>query len=729
MSTVTNTPDNPEGKRSATDAALDRFADMMIEKIEGISNDWKKPWFTEGTMAWPKNLDGREYNGMNALMLTMHCEKEGFKVPVFMTFDRIAGLNYKGGRKTGSSQAVDKDGKPLPQVSVLKGSKSFPVFLTTFTVVNPETHEKISYDDYKHLLEDERSKYKVFPKLNVFNVFNVDQTNLAESRPELYQKLLDNNTISKPIERKEGEMFTIPEVEEMIRSNKWLCPIKPTYGDDAYYSISKDEIVVPQKKQFTDGEAFYGTLFHEMIHSTGAESRLNRLNPSSGFGSHDYAVEELKAELGSALISQRYGIQKYIKEDSAAYLKSWLDSLKESPDYIRTVLTDVKKATSMVIDATEKVEREMKEGADYAQEQTNPVQQGEKEHIAAKGKPSVDEEKAKEQSKYSVYCAGVGRYVSQVANPAVHFADKDNALLFNTKEEAKAVARECKYYMPDERFTVREVKVPVQALDQNQEKAAVQAPLKDLGTYQIPQWALNYMVNGESDGLNDEEITSVDKFVKENFPNGYLMQIDWNETNEFNRFPAFGPRNENALSQRGESPFLATSTVAVQFRDPVLRETEQPTVSSDELGIITHPNREIWQVTLVGAYDTSDLQELRQRARMMNGIPSSEENKFYFMDEANARKFNAVPGAFQSVEEQDARSRLSDLVVEIRGESRQPWLAGKVDGQPVLSVLLQPNEYKDYMSNRTSIEDLALKNFKPYLEQSPEEKQALGMGR
>lgn len=165
---------NNEAKRSAEDRALDRFADMMIEKIQGISADWKKPWFTEGTMAWPKNLDGRDYNGMNALMLMMHCEKEGFKLPVFLTFDRVAGLNYKGGRKTGSSQAVGKDGQPLPQVSVNKGAKSFPVFLTTFTVVNPETHEKIKYDDYKHLPEDEKSKYKVFPKLNVFNGFTMD---------------------------------------------------------------------------------------------------------------------------------------------------------------------------------------------------------------------------------------------------------------------------------------------------------------------------------------------------------------------------------------------------------------------------------------------------------------------------------------------------------------------------------------------------------------------------
>ena len=58
---------------SAEDKALDRFAEMMIARIEALQSDWKKPWFTEGTLAWPKNLSGREYNGQNALMLMLHC--------------------------------------------------------------------------------------------------------------------------------------------------------------------------------------------------------------------------------------------------------------------------------------------------------------------------------------------------------------------------------------------------------------------------------------------------------------------------------------------------------------------------------------------------------------------------------------------------------------------------------------------------------------------------------
>ena len=88
---------------------------------------------------------------------------------------------------------------------------------------------------------------------------------------------------------------------------------------------------------------------------------MNRLQPQSGFGSDEYAREELVAELGSALVGQKYGMTKNLKEDSAAYLKSWLGSLKESPSFIKTTLMDVKKATSILTQRIDEVSLEIKE--------------------------------------------------------------------------------------------------------------------------------------------------------------------------------------------------------------------------------------------------------------------------------------------------------------------------------------------------------------------------------
>lgn len=340
---------------NSEDKALDLFAEMMIEKIESIRTDWRKPWFTEGTLQWPRNLSGREYNGMNAFMLLLHCEKEGYKIPRFCTFDCVQRLNKPG-----------KDGEELPRVSVLKGEKSFPVMLTTFTCIHKETKEKIKYDDYKNLSEDEKKEYNVYPKMQVFRVFNVAQTNLKEARPELWEKLEKENGIRLI---HEGEQFSFEPVDRMIRDNLWICPIKPVHQDSAYYSISKNEITVPEKEQFKDGESFYGTLFHEMVHSTGAEGVLDRIKPTS-FGSKEYAREELVAELGSALVSQRYGMARHIKEDSCAYLKSWLDSLKESPQFIKTTLLDVKKASSLITQKVDRIAVELEQEQSEKQAQT-----------------------------------------------------------------------------------------------------------------------------------------------------------------------------------------------------------------------------------------------------------------------------------------------------------------------------------------------------------------------
>lgn len=337
---------NHEGS-SAEDKALDLFSEMMITKIESLrsKDGWKKPWFTEGALQWPKNLNGREYNGMNAFLLLLHCEKEGYRIPRFCTFDRIQQFN-----RTGS-----KDKEAKPRVSVLKGEHSFPVMLTTFTVVDKETKERIKWEDYKLLSQEQREKYNVYPKLQTYHVFNVAQTNLKEVRPELWEKLEQEYSMPK-VDRSGA----FEPVDRMIADNRWICPIKLMYGDSAYYSISKNEIVVPEKGQFKDGESFYSNLYHEMGHSTGAENQLDRLKPTT-FGSAEYAREELVAELTAALTAQRYGMSKHLKDDTAAYLKAWLDSLKESPQFIKTVLLDVKKASSMLTQRIDQIAMEIEE--------------------------------------------------------------------------------------------------------------------------------------------------------------------------------------------------------------------------------------------------------------------------------------------------------------------------------------------------------------------------------
>ncbi|MGN1246083.1 MAG: zincin-like metallopeptidase domain-containing protein, partial [Muribaculaceae bacterium] len=328
--------------QSAEDKALSLFSEMICDKIRSLKDSdlWQKPWFTEGSLSWPKNLAGRPYNGQNALMLTLHCEKEGYKIPRFCTFDAL--------------QRMNAEKKEQPRVLVTKGEKSFPIFLTTFTCVNRDTKEKIPWEDYKKLSDDDKKQYNVYPRQHVFRVFNIDQTNLKEVRPELYAKLEAECTGRRIAGN--GEQFNFEPLDRMIRDNGWICPIKPTYGDDAYYSISRNVIIVPERRQFSDGESFAGTCFHEMAHSTGSKEHFDRLKPTT---SADYAREELVAELSAALVSMRHGMMKMLKSDSAPYLKSWLGSLDESPDFIKTVLGDVKRASDLICQNIEKMQQKI----------------------------------------------------------------------------------------------------------------------------------------------------------------------------------------------------------------------------------------------------------------------------------------------------------------------------------------------------------------------------------
>lgn len=345
--------------RCAEDKALEVFANLLIEKIQSMKSDWKKPWFSPQVTQMPKNLNGRQYNGMNSVILMLMQEKNSWETSRYATFDRITGLNYQNG-KDGRKPVADKDGNLLPRVCVNKGEKSTPVMLTTFTCIDKDSKEKIRYDDYRNLTEEERARYNVYPKLQVYNVFNISQTNLKEARPEMYQAFLDEAD-GKKLSSSAG-MVDFAPIDIMIAKDLWVCPIKPQSGDNAYYSITKDEIVIPEKAQFIDGESFYSNLFHEMSHSTGSDQRLNRLKVGEGFGSASYSREELVAEITAALVSTQYGMEKHVKEDSAAYIKSWLEQLHESPDFIKSTLMDVKRSAQFISQRIDAVSMRLEKG-------------------------------------------------------------------------------------------------------------------------------------------------------------------------------------------------------------------------------------------------------------------------------------------------------------------------------------------------------------------------------
>ena len=99
-----------------------------------------------------------------------------------------------------------------------------------------------------------------------------------------------------------------------------------------------------------------------------------------------------------------------------------------------------------------------------------------------------------------------------------------------------------------------------------------QGHLRDLGTYDIPDWAIPAMENGDYDGLTEDETNALNTFLDKHFPQGFVSEVRWDDTHEFNTRPAFGPRNDHAVTDRGESPYLSVKTYAVRFFHPSERD-------------------------------------------------------------------------------------------------------------------------------------------------------------
>lgn len=136
------------------DKAAQQFANLMIEKIQQVEDNWQKPWITIAANTrnfFPQNLTGRRYAGGNAFLLLFLCEKFQYQTPVFMTFNQA--------KEAG--------------ISVLKGSKSFPVYYFLFYVYHKETRKKITFEEYKALSREQQQEYNVIPTYKYYSVFNL----------------------------------------------------------------------------------------------------------------------------------------------------------------------------------------------------------------------------------------------------------------------------------------------------------------------------------------------------------------------------------------------------------------------------------------------------------------------------------------------------------------------------------------------------------------------------
>lgn len=327
---------------SKVDAALQRFAEMLIKRMEEMQKDWHKGWIGGGSMfGLPQNISGRTYEGSNAFLLFLHTASNGYKAPVYMTYGQL-----------------HKEG-----AHVLKGEKAVPVFKWGFSIKDKDG-KKVTEEEFHNMTDDEKKECNRRPFLKIYPEFNIDQTNMSEVNKEKYDAVVSQFRKTDVPTITDG-MYVNKAIDRMMEKQEWVCKIQYDKEEKgAYYNPAKDIVVLPTKAQFRihpddpeecfkDGQEYYGTALHEMAHSTGHPSRLDRLKPAA-FGSPEYAKEELVAELTSAMVGNTLGFDRRISDNNVAYLQNWTSALRKEPKFIVTVMADVNKASRIIIENIDK---------------------------------------------------------------------------------------------------------------------------------------------------------------------------------------------------------------------------------------------------------------------------------------------------------------------------------------------------------------------------------------
>jgi antirestriction protein ArdC len=268
--------------------------DRIIELLEQGTVPWQKPWTDAGV---PANLlSKRSYRGINLwLLLSLNYERN-----LFLTWDQL--------KKIGAS--------------VKAGEHGHVVIYWKTSSKNEDTVEG--------------EKEKKVPLLRYYKVFNVSQ---CRDLPE---------NLVEPLVVKEHD--PIAECEAIVTGMP-QCPAIKHKEQLAFYHIEEDYINMPKKKSFKGIEGYYSTLFHELVHSTGAEKRLNRktITEMAEFGDDLYSIEELVAELGAAYLNSLSGISASLIQNSAAYLNGWLAKLKGDKQFMVQASGQAQRAVDFII--------------------------------------------------------------------------------------------------------------------------------------------------------------------------------------------------------------------------------------------------------------------------------------------------------------------------------------------------------------------------------------------
>ena len=265
--------------------------DRIIAQMEQGIIPWKKPWIANAKAI--SHIKGKAYSLLNQMLLGRPGE--------YITFKQCqeAGGHIRKGEKA-----------------------SMVVFWKWIEQEDEETGEK-----------------KEVPFLRYYNVFHIDQCEGITAKHSTATLFPDGAEV---LEAAQEIIY-----DYLSREGVKLSHVE---GDKAFYRPSTDEVVLPIRKQFISTAEYYITVFHELTHSTGHPSRLNRLSKPTFFGTEDYSKEELVAEIGASALVNHVGLETVSSlRNNTAYIQNWLSVLKNDKRFIVSAAGKAEKAVNLIL--------------------------------------------------------------------------------------------------------------------------------------------------------------------------------------------------------------------------------------------------------------------------------------------------------------------------------------------------------------------------------------------
>jgi len=293
------------------------ITERILAQLDAGTVPWRKPWKVPGGAGGglgPMNLKtGKAYRGINVWLLGTL----GYGSPYWMSYKQAKALggHVKRGEK-GSTAIFWKVGAEQE-------------------VTDPDTG-KVSI----------RRPFM----LRYYNVFNLEQTEgvrVPKGRPMPTAPADPADDETEP----DAPEFDPVAAAEAIFAGMQSPPSFATGGGRAYYRPSADHVQMPPRETFSGPPEYYSTLFHELGHSTGHQSRLDRaeLRDFAAFGDHNYSREELTAEFTAAYLTGEAGLFHHVEQNSAAYIDNWRKALRSDPKAVVLAAARAQRAADYIL--------------------------------------------------------------------------------------------------------------------------------------------------------------------------------------------------------------------------------------------------------------------------------------------------------------------------------------------------------------------------------------------